>query len=921
MHHCIIDAHQIHIELSSTSTLKQKTGKLLIMQNPIKIAMDNTEYGSFDAVAKELINQNPHIDWGKPRSVSAKIGQLDKGITQWWANRPDELKCLTALLEVMPSDLGIHEKAHKNLFKFEDFPELPPLDLRRNKLFILGEEQIDPVQDNSRFGNPSLHEWLNRNAYSFRQPSTMDWLYFPDQLERELFTRGLESTSTFDVTYVETLKDAKEQLLNLKSQVISVQRDDGENDLHALASRPDGAGLLVIAPFMLQIQSESNKLAHFSWEHTSAKGLERRKLALSISNDTSSLKRWTWVHHLDWRQRILDWVEAYLNKNNIDDTLFTAQQIKQWLAQFDPKGEWFCTLSDMLHLCRIGHWNSKRLPEPNDETAGEKLVKILFEKESSTQRLKIEQLAESRWENGEFLWKGDLPLKSWLLIVPSGLTSISKNELNAVAQGKTIADRLEVADYVASKIEAGNPDTLISSGLLKENVSGYFDFKHRTLANLLIRDALIRKITRLPLSSWAFTCFDPSRRAVVDAALDVIPIGNLVDVVERLSEESPNSAESIGASEALFMAVGRRIIKKETIPSCLISLVNLVRSRLDLSNDFEMPLPWSRSVVSEDERLEWITTCWAWSLEAPLENSFHWLFPAGSSNLPEPPYWLPSLESYKKLDNLTNAWIDLLEITDQWLDDLDQPILNAPDYMSIGLIVKASNGRWSVDEKWWDQIINIRWAEDALLKRIRGMGDEVLLSLWKSLVTVERNKISDVHFAWPYLYSPVRHFLLDKIDPNKALGRLTVDELHYLAMRAQCLPPSYRGALLKLVMNTLEIELIDASSFFNNFGPIVADVLEDYLDNYKTSWAAADFLWKWVPDKVVNKLLPNDKLSISAHNVLLETSPADYIVEISELLISRPQLFGVNERVNWAQKNLPLAGFKAKALLSIMELS
>ncbi len=177
------------------------------------------------------------------------------------------------------------------------------------------------------------------------------------------------------------------------------------------------------------------------------------------------------------------------------------------------------------------------------------------------------------------------------------------------------------------------------------------------------------------------------------------------------------------------MAIGRRIIKKESIPADLIRLANLVRDRLDLSNDFEMPLPWSRSVVSEDEKLKWITACLAWSLVAPLEKSSHWLFPAECSNLPEPPYWLPSLESYKELDNLSNAWMDLLEITDQWLNDLDQPIINAPDYMSIGLIVKAANGRWPVDGKWWDHIINVRWAENALLNRIGGMGDGALLCL------------------------------------------------------------------------------------------------------------------------------------------------------------------------------------------------
>lgn len=891
------------------------------MINPIKAAMNNTEYSSYDAIAKELIKQNSQIVWGKPRSVSAKIGQLDKGTTQWWNNRPDELKCLTTLLDVLPTDLGIHDKPLAKLFRLEDFPELPPLDLKRNKLFKLGKEKLDAAQEDTKFGPANLDEWFDRSAYNFRQPSSMDWLCFPDQLERELFTRGLESAGTFNVVYVETLAEAREQLLNTKAQVISVQRDGGVNDLHAIAARPDGAGLLVIAPFMLEVKDETNELAQISWERTSVRGLERRKLELSSPKEYSSLKRWTWTHSLDWRYLILDWVELHLKKHDID-TLFTAQEIKQWLDRFDPKCEWFCTLSDMLQLCSIGHWSSKQLPDPNDEAAGEKLVKILFKNESSAQSFKIQQLARSRWESGEHLWKGDLPLKSWLSIAPQNLTYISRSELDVVAQGKTISERLNAAELVANKLQAGSPDTLLAQGLLKESVNGHFDFKHPTMANLLIRDDLISKITRSPLSSWSYACFDPSRRIVVDSALDVIPIESLVNALERLDNESPNSAESIGVSEALFMAIGRRIIKKEKIPVSLLSLAEIIRGRLDLSNEYEMPLPLSRTLVTEDEQIQWVTTCWAWSLEAPLEKSSHWLFPGGSSNLSYVPYWLPSLESIKSVDNISNAWIDLLKVTDQWLDDLDSPILDAPDFLSIGLIVKAALGRWPVDDKWWRHVFGIIWAEDDLINRTRNLDDKSLLSLWKSFETFARNQDKgDRMFEIKYLHSRVRHSLLKRLEPDTALDSLTLDERHYFAMRPQFLPPSYRGVLLKSVKKTLKIDTVDALSLFNCYGATASDAIESYLDDVITGWAAAVCLWKWSPDKVLNKLIQSENLSINARNSLLQESPIRYIAEISDLLVAKPYLFDIDQRVNWARKYLPFAGFKAGVLLSIMELS
>ena len=94
----------------------------------------------------------------------------------------------------------------------------------------------------------------------------------------------------------------------------------------------------------------------------------------------------------------------------------------------------------------------------------------------------------------------------------------------------------------------------------------------------------MRQIAEEPLTSWALACFDPERRRVVDAALDAVSMEHLAAATERLLQEVADSAVAIGVSEALFMAVGRRILNgKEMIPAALMPVAQSVVDRMNLS--------------------------------------------------------------------------------------------------------------------------------------------------------------------------------------------------------------------------------------------------------------------------------------------------------------------------------------------------
>ena len=176
-----------------------------------------------------------------------------------------------------------------------------------------------------------------------------------------------------------------------------MSHDGGDQDLLALASRPQDAGLLVIAPFMPTQRQETSSAEWDGWESRTTKGLQGRRFDLTAPKWSfgSGLKRWTLRKFPDWRERLLAWVEVRLNHAG-GDTFFSAQAVGDWLKRFDPLAVWFCTTSDVMQLCRLAHLDSeKRLPNPSDSNAGSRLVQLLFARESSSRVFRIKQLASA----------------------------------------------------------------------------------------------------------------------------------------------------------------------------------------------------------------------------------------------------------------------------------------------------------------------------------------------------------------------------------------------------------------------------------------------------------------------------------------------------------------------------------------------
>jgi hypothetical protein len=911
----------------------------MLMLNPVKTAQDSKGFQSFGATAKALLESHPDNDWGmQPRSLETQIGKLDKGEVVWWINHPKVAQALCSLLDLSLQDLGLHSNADAiSGFRFSEFPGLKPLDLRREKPWRIGKEEAEEKSRDKRYGKRTLEEWLNPNPMQWRAPYDFHWLHVGDALERRLLTQHLAATSRFKVVFTRTLGAVTAQLLDAKPLILVVEGDVSEEDFKTLGLRNGSAGLLVIAPVpMYKKTSALKSIREFeSWERLSLQDEERRQFDLATP---VALEGWTWTLQPDWRSALLQWVERRLDRQNAD-TLFDAQSMSLWLERFDPLGQWFETTADVLQLCEMGHFGShKKLPKPNDVEAGRKLTQLLF-RESPLQRSdKIQQWAVARWNRLDLAWRGALSMDGWLSMLPANQLPPSAEEVLAIASAKTALERKNAATRVIRLLDAGNPDVLRASGLLREDANGRLDFEHPTLVRLIVRDKLMRQIAEEAAQSWGIACFDADRRMLVDAALDAISMDTLMQAVHRLlleNEDEANSAATLGASEALFVAIGRRVTNREAIHEkflpLLKQLAETVFGRLELEGSaFNLPAPWSRPLDSPAQQLSWIGACWAWSLlvEAPSkpvnELPPNWLFPGWSASLPPAPDWLTKLWPEERTERLPSAWRDFFKVADEWVKDWDQPLDNAPRILSIALLGRAAHGAWTANPAWWEDLIARRapWSDDALIARFKVAGKDAAVRLWPSYLAFEMSakELSNQSIFTLDLIqrSGVRIWLLAQMSPSEGMAYLARAELNYLSSTPQLLPPAFRAPLLLERCKFIRFEsFADTAPFIERFGPSVVSALPELLAHDWLGSAAAEYLWAW-DTATAERMLSDEAIDWAARYSLMHACPISKIAIVTSAMLEKPEIFSSKDYSFWAKSRLPISGSNAQAVLEII---
>lgn len=910
---------------------------------------NSSKYNGFKSVnqlAKTLIQDMPDVVWGcQFVALAQRIGDLKKGVVTWWLTRPVQTQALADFLEMPVEDLGVLAKSASFVVSFSDFPALKPLDLKRETPWRLGQEMLNTGQKKSEYGRETLEEWLEPNPASWRPPFEQAWLQVDSPIERQLLTQKLLATGRFDVLVVPTLADAAELLRAGKPLIVSVSASGGEADLNALADRPDAAGLLVVAPFPMPIEGETSAAASFyGWERLASNRRERRKSELTHPDVISSFKRWTWTLSPGWRVRLLDWVGARLDRNH-PDTSFDAEQAQNWLARFDPQSVWFSTPSDLLQLCQVLNVMAyTKLPSPNDKNGGTKLARVLFKAGPAYRQAQMSELVQKRWGSRELPWSGSLPMQVWLSLSPDALVAVSSAAIAKSANGKNLAAVKKELVKLVESAELGNPDALLASRLIQADSDGAYDFQYRTLAGLLVRDKLLQQVAMDAAESWGWACFDEQRRPLLDAVLDALSLDQLIAALQRAcagAADEDASAAVVGAREALFMAVGRRIADGDDInPADVLPLARYVIAQLDMvSATWTIPSPYSRPAQTNDDSLQWVTACWAWSLlpnaSAPDAS---WLFPGWCQALPDAPHWVSALWMDEKYEPASPTWLRFLLVIDEWLKEFDAPVADAPPALHVALLARAAAGHWLPELTWWASVSECAWAQDALIERLDALGSHdkphVALRLWPSWLAFERSFPATE--IWRLTISKPRRWLLGAMELVAAIDVLTDEDLWYLSRLPVSLPPEFRPLLLKkltpLLLKELSPTLFAAleqnpaifalgqeEQFFERFGSSIAPLLCDFLAHERLGFAAATCLWRWDGDGASQRLKNPQQLAAMARQHLLMSCPAAYLSVAAQALQVIPAIFDLSRLDSWARKLLPNSGTSAPVLLAVLK--
>lgn len=883
------------------------------MQKPIERYREKVEAPSNDALATMLLDRFPTLAWGTTnhRSIGAKLGQIDRGNTSWWQKRPELVNALAELLDVSPEDLGIHPHSSETLHRFPEFPELPPLDLTRERPCSLGR----PI---SLRGNDNLDSWLSDKMLGLHlNPVGVDWLHFPTGRGVDLFWENLIRTSRYECRRSNTIGDSAGLLTSPRHLVLRIESDGGDKDIGALASMHPESALLVIAPHSFSYLNDSDNIGSlYSWERNTA-SIEARHEIDFLMDPFSKLTKFEWVLHDDWIYRLLNWIEKRINSPE-SDTMFTAKRVLRAVHESPYLQSQLQGPGDVFHLSSLFHKiPQSKLSGFDERSVGVRLLKQLT---SPVIQESYRELAIATWENDSHNWGSAQTINEWIALGTTPTVESLKG-IEEIAEEEDLLKRRKLAKRFRNPKSITDISGLLQKELLVHNSGEGLTLRPRFLPGLLARDHVIDCITKKNSQSWALHCYDAKRRQVIDAALDTLSDDQLLAIATKIPASIVGNAEAIATAEAIFYSIGRRITTSKDLPAGLQRISSAVLNNLIFYHEYGIPGPWSRPITDRSSLMNWLATCWAWSLTPQPEGissdiQDSWLLPGWASDLDNAAFKeavdkvLPD-EKYASASNSQ----PLLQRAQDLVDSLKEPIVNSPVMLKPFLIAAAAKNRWSFFQEWWDQTRSAKWAEDILVKSIDELSPILLPNLLISFSrTFIENKKNDKYSISYLLISKIRISILKRL-PAESIESLPDDIYQIFLSFPESLPLPLRRKLLKdLCLYPIDIQFY--SKKLIHLG--TADDLSILVDLLETKhWRTAGLqIWKLTPHQAESIINGQSMGSDNVLRGLLMTCPDP---KISAPLISKfRSVFEKSELENWVREHLPNAGLKSQEILNVL---
>lgn len=890
------------------------------MKTCLQLAMENIKISSFDALGSALRERFPEIEWPQTRSMGTRLGELNKGQMGWWSKRPDCVERLAALLQCAPQDLGLHPNAPpSNLFLFHDFPELPPLDLTRDSPCELGHY----VEDGGSKPWTDLTPWFGHAPFqSFRQPipSGVSWLYFPRGTGRDVFWAHLKSRTPYECRTADTIATLADRFKRAGPICVKVEESAGKRDLLALAARNEGTAILVCAPFRLHTRRRAQPFERESWELQKQSRKEQEFHALTnptASSGDGGVDRYEWRLHANWRKTLLAWIEQQLARH--PDSLFDARRLENWLAEFTDYAL-FDTPRDVVAICRYVHlFGHRDLPKPSDRAAGSKLLGLL--KTQDEHPSEFIEIVHDWLIDLDFPWNGWIDAQRWGNYVTPRETEATLNLVQKLADEPGERERARIAEQISERISEPSRHKPVDSDFLIQNEKAEIKLRPRFLADLIARERLLYLIQNHPPAKWAALCFDPPRRELVLQAMALLSDEELSRAAAKIIESYVDDATGIGATEAIFLAAGRRKKLAMPISQSLLNIAEIVLGRLASSDEFA-PRPWSIAYSGEED-IWWTAACWIWSLSTPeplLKIPSDWtaIFPGWATSLQSIEWWLvPELDADTDFEDLTAAERYLLSCAEDVAERIPLVPDNPPTVLMPFLLLRGMEHDWEIQADWWHCVLENSWAEDLVLKRLmdtNAPANAWLISMTKFLVLPGAllRKANLPHFR-----SPLRRWIFDNAAPGPCLTKLDAPEITYLWKWFRHLPVAFQCELLERQRQQSPSELL-SWEFTDQLDDHHIEVMTRWIEEpYLNGQHAARWLWSVSPEHAKNLLLSDSSCQVKHH--LINECPEEQSDLALRVIDREPDLFNAGDLRTWAIKRLPKAAGLAPRLVSLIQ--
>jgi hypothetical protein len=554
-------------------------------------------------------------DLPKPASIAVKLGELQRGTPTWWNNHPHALEALASLLDCLPDDLVALAPAAAEAISFGEFSELPPL-----------QADEDPCALDA-------HGWLGSQALHALNKGVHAWFLAPAGTGKTLALWYLRQRASGSITTftARTLAEAARESDPAMPLIVEVQLADAITDVTALGELTlRRTNTCVLAPF------------------------RRPSLGAKASS--------RWIDHRfspceGWREQLIRWVHGRLP----EPVRLDVTGLLDWLEDVDAAGELFATPGELLPIVA---WCYRKNSKPTKKTSLEALadehLARLFDAagqrhpwlRSEGQKV-VEALVRRRIEDVD-LPNAPLPLETWVALLPADVAPGAseadvRRQIDAVARERTADVRRRKADEAIKALSASRAREaillLVEQGVLRTQVDGHLDIFPTWARRALDRRAILEQF-RGETCRWGIRAAEASRKFAFDEVLDSLAPRSLVDMAAKISVEPAGELHVVVAIEALFAALGRRMIggwepAPEHVPS-LQALGQLQAELLLKAVEVDMtrpPIPITRFNVEYNRMWQtfWVFEAWAFSLKvprpSPVPSVVRWSLPGWADDL------------------------------------------------------------------------------------------------------------------------------------------------------------------------------------------------------------------------------------------------------------------------------------------------